>query len=148
MPLVEVDEVMPVPLERAWELITRLESYAGVMDHVRSMEVLERGPDHRVSAWEVDLKGCVMRWVEHETFDLAKHRIEYRQLEGDLAQFEGYWQLDPVTEETTRVVLAVRFDIGVPMLTEMLDPIAEKAIADNSRAMLASLAEHAHEPVR
>jgi ribosome-associated toxin RatA of RatAB toxin-antitoxin module len=148
MPLVEVNEVMPVPVDRSWELINRLESYADVMEHVRAMEVLERGPHHRVSAWEVDLKGCVMRWVEHETFDSEKYRIEYRQLEGDLEEFEGYWQLHPLTEESSRVVLAVQFEIGVPMLSEMLDPIAESAIADNSRAMLASLAAHAHGPVR
>jgi ribosome-associated toxin RatA of RatAB toxin-antitoxin module len=148
MLLVEVDERLPIPVQRSWELINRLESYVDAMEHVRSLEVLERGPHHRVTAWEVDLKGCVMRWVEHEELDAQRYRIEYRQVEGDLERFDGYWQLDPLTDDTSRVVLSVRFEIGVPMLSEMLNPIAERAVGENSRAMLASLAAHAHEPVR
>jgi len=147
MPLVEVDERIPAPIQRSWELVNDLDAYAGVMEHVRSLEVLERGTNYRVTAWEVDVKGCVMRWVEHEDLDPDHYRIEYRQVEGDLEDFQGFWQLYPVTDDISRVVLSVRFEIGVPMLSEMLNPIAEHAIRENSRAMLMSLASHAGEPV-
>ncbi|MNY71707.1 hypothetical protein D3C86_2101090 [compost metagenome] len=42
-------------------------------------------------------------------------------------------------ENLTRAVLSIRFEIGIPMLREMLDPIAERALIENSRLMLRSL---------
>jgi ribosome-associated toxin RatA of RatAB toxin-antitoxin module len=143
MPLVEVDEVMPAPLEQVWDVVNDVLSYPRLMDHVKSVEVQEQGPDYRLTAWVVDLKGCVMRWVEREEIDHSRYRIEYRQLQGDLARFEGFWQLEPLTADSTRVVLAVQFDIGIPMLSEMLNPVAVRAITENSRRMLMSLGSEA-----
>jgi len=147
--LVEVNEITPLPVERVWTVVNDVESFPRLMDHVRSLEVLERGPNYRVTAWEVDLKGCTMRWVEREDIDPERYRIEYRQIKGDLAVFEGYWQLERLTDQTSRTILSVRFDIGIPMLSEMLNPVAERTIRDNSQKMLASLAAHAvHEAAR
>ena len=148
MPDVTVEEVVPVPVERMWELVADVEAYPRLIEHVRALEVLERGPKHRVTAWTVDLRGCVMRWVEHEQLDAARHRIDYHQVGGDLQRFEGHWQLDPAVGASTRVVLAVRFEIGIPALSEMLDPVAERAIRASSRSMVLSLATAAVEEAR
>jgi len=147
MPLVEVEKVMPAPVERVWELIVDVEAYPQLMQHVRSVEVLESEPNYRKLAWEVELKGCVMRWSEHEDSDAERYRIDYRQAEGDLAEFSGFWQLYPLTDDSCRVVMAVNFDIGMPTLSEMLDPVAEQAIRENSLSMLQSIASHAAQPV-
>lgn len=143
MPLVEVAEVISAPVHRVWELVNDIESYPRLMEHVRSARIVERGPNYRVSAWEVNLKGCIMRWVEREETDSATCRIEYRQIEGEMAVFEGYWQLERLTDDTTRATLSVQFDIGIPLLSQMLNPVAERAIRDNSRNMLLSLASEA-----
>jgi coenzyme Q-binding protein COQ10 len=113
------------------------------MDHVRSVEVLERGPGHRLTSWEVDVKGCAMRWVEQEDIDAARHRIDYHQVKGDMAVFEGHWQVEELTEETSKVTFSLRFDLGLPMLSPMLDPVAERAIRENARQMLAALGAEA-----
>jgi ribosome-associated toxin RatA of RatAB toxin-antitoxin module len=143
MPLVEVDEIMPAPVERVWDVVNDVLSYPRLMDHVKSVEVQEEGPGYRLTVWVVDLKGCVMRWVEREELDQSRYRIEYRQVQGDLAKFEGFWQLESVTPQSTRVVLSAQFDIGIPMLSEMLNPVAERAIRENSRRMLLSLGAEA-----
>ncbi|MGA7732799.1 MAG: aromatase/cyclase [Chloroflexia bacterium] len=143
MPLVEVDEIMQAPVDMVWEVVNDVEAYPRLMEHVRSLKVLEHGPNYRHLAWEVDLKGCVMSWVEREEIDHERYRIDYRQIEGDLAEFEGYWQLEPLTADTCRATLAVQFDIGIPMLSEMINPIAERAIRDNSLKMLHSLGSEA-----
>jgi ribosome-associated toxin RatA of RatAB toxin-antitoxin module len=140
---VEVSESTPLPIEQVWDVINDVESYPLLMEHVRSLEVLERGPHHRVTSWEVDLKGCIMRWVEREEIDPTRYRIEYRQVKGDLAVFEGYWQLERMEDQTSRAILLVRFDIGIPMLSDMLNPVAERTIRESSQKMLMSLAEHA-----
>jgi ribosome-associated toxin RatA of RatAB toxin-antitoxin module len=142
MPLVEVYEHVSAPLKAVWDAINDVESHPRLMPPVESVEVLERAEDHRLVVWQVDLKGCVMRWVEREEIDADRWRIDYRQVEGELAMFEGHWQLEPTAEDRTLVTLVVRFDTGMPMLAEMLDPIAERAIRENAEIMLRSLSSH------
>jgi ribosome-associated toxin RatA of RatAB toxin-antitoxin module len=143
MPRVEVNEHVAAPIEAVWDLINDVEAHPHLMQPVQSAEVLERDEAHRVVAWHVDLRGCAMRWVEREEIHRDHWRIDYRQVAGDLEVFEGYWQLEPATDEQTLVTLVVIFDTGMPMLAEMLDPIAERAIRENSEIMLHSLASHA-----
>jgi len=147
MPLVEVAEVIPAPVQRVWDVVNDVESYPRLMEHVQTLQVLERGPAYRLTEWVCDLKGCVMRWVEREEFDRENYRVEYHQLEGDLAAFEGFWQLEALSESATRVTLSVLFDIGIPMLSEMLNPVAERAVRDNSRNMLLSISSEAVQTV-
>ncbi len=143
MPLVEVSEVIAAPIDRVWDVVNDVESYPRLMEHVRSLSVLERAPDYRLTSWEVDLKGCVMRWVEREEIDRSRYRIDYRLVEGDLGEFTGYWQLEALTDTTSRATVSVRFEIGIPMLADMLNPVAERAIRDNSQQMLMSVASEA-----
>lgn len=139
MPLVEVNEQLEVPADRVWELVRDVEAYPRLMEPVRSLEVLEEGPDWVVTAWEVELKGSILKWTEHEQRDEERRRLTYHQIEGDLERFDGYWQVTALTPEVTEAILIVRFEIGIPMLREMLDPVAERAIRENSRLMLRSL---------
>jgi ribosome-associated toxin RatA of RatAB toxin-antitoxin module len=143
MPVVEVVEVMPASIHRAWDVINDVESYSRLMNHVKSVTVKERGPNYRLAEWQIDLKGCVMRWVEREEIYPDRYRIEYRAVKGDLAEFDGYWQLEPLTNDTCRAVHSVRFEIGIPMLSQILNPVAERAIRENTHNMLVSLGSQA-----
>ena len=140
MPTVEVQECLAAPVERVWELVTDITAYPRLMEPVRSLEVLRQGPNWVIAAWEVVLKGSILKWVEYEERHPEQHRLTYRQVEGDLDQFDGHWQLRSLGPDATEAVLLVRFEIGIPMLRDMLDPVAERAIRENSRKMLRSLA--------
>lgn len=139
MPLVEVNERLHVPAARVWDLVRDVEAYPRLMEPVRSLKVLDEGPNWVVTAWEVELKGSILKWTEHEERDDERRRLTYRQIEGDLDQFDGYWQVTELSPELTEAVLVVRFEIGIPILRDMLDPVAGKAIRENSRLMLRSL---------
>jgi ribosome-associated toxin RatA of RatAB toxin-antitoxin module len=140
MPLVEVDEVMSGPAQRIWDRINAVEAYPDMMDAVRAVRVLERGSDFRVTSWEVDLDGFILEWIEREEIDPERYRIGFQQVKGLLDEYAGYWQITPLPDGTCRVVLSVQFDLGVPSLCQMLTPIAERAIRENSKRMLSSLA--------
>jgi ribosome-associated toxin RatA of RatAB toxin-antitoxin module len=140
VPTVEVRETLGAPIERVWSLIRDLGAYPHLMEPVRALDILEEGDGWTLSAWEVELKGSVLKWIEREEIDPARHRIDYHQVEGDFLEFAGHWQLEALSPAETEAVLVVRFDIGIPMLAEMLDPVAERAIRENSRRMLRSLA--------
>ena len=96
------------------------------------------GGEHRESSWEVLLKGSLLRWRERETVDRPGMRIDFKQLEGDLDRFDGHWLVEPA-EGGSDVELHVEFEIGIPLLAEMLNPVAARALRDNSADMLSSL---------
>ena len=44
MPLVEVAEIIPAPVQRVWDVVNDVESFPRLMEHVQSLQVLERCP--------------------------------------------------------------------------------------------------------
>ncbi|MGH8972970.1 MAG: type II toxin-antitoxin system RatA family toxin [Acidimicrobiia bacterium] len=139
MPTVEVTQRLAAPVEDVWRLVCAVEDYPRFMEPVRSVRVLSHGPNWSVHAWEVVLKGSVLTWVERQERDDGAHHVAYHQLDGDLEVFDGFWRLRALSPTATEAILVVRFEIGIPMLRTMLDPVAERAIRQNARAMLLSL---------
>lgn len=139
MPTIEVKKHLEAPIQQVWSLISDLEGYPLLMDPVKKLEVIDRHGNELTARWEVELKGSILRWVEREIHDPARYRIDFNQIEGDLERFEGYWQLRPVGDDKTEASLQIRFEIGIPMLKDMLDPVASRALTENAHKMLTSL---------
>ena len=143
MPTIEVAERLQAPIEKVWELVRDVEGYPQRMEPVRDIQILESAGTGKLVAWEVELKGSILKWVEREEQDPAAYRLSYQQVDGDLERFDGYWQLTSEAPDVTEAVLVVHFEIGIPMLKDMLEPVAERAIRENSSRMLTSLAPRA-----
>ncbi len=140
MPVVKTSHTSTENADEVWAALLDSESYATYMDEVREITVVSWEGDRRVSHWSVLLKGSELEWEEEEFIDHDHHRIEFRQLDGDLAYFTGYWQVT-ADERGTTAELHVEFDIGIPLMSEMLNPVAARALEDNSKAILQQL-EH------
>jgi len=83
-----------------------------------------------VSAWEVAFRVGLLRWTEQDTFDPAALSITFRQLDGDIAIFDGSWQcLD--AEQGSQIIFSARLDMGIPSLADALEPIAVRTLSDN-----------------
>jgi len=130
------------PADRVWTVLLDCEAFPSYMDEVVSVEIAEDHGDRRVSRWAVLLKGSELEWEESETIDHARRRIEFVQTEGDLAYFKGHWQVSADGDKTA-VELHVEFDIGIPLMADMLNPVAARALEDNSAAILAQLGSRA-----
>lgn len=144
MPLVEVTERVKSPADEVWRLVRDVERYPELMPSVRRIERLAHtdaadGSSTSVVGWEVEIEDSVLMWVQRDSADPAAMRVTFRQQSGDLDRFEGYWQVTPVGPEVTEVSLRIDFEIGMPMLREVLDPFATDAIRRNSTEMLLSL---------
>jgi len=139
MPFVEVKLPIEAPLEETWRAVTRLEDYAEYMESVESVTVREDSGARRVSEWSVLLKGSVLEWVEDDELDEATHTMRFAQLSGDLDKFEGYWRVEAQDDGTSLVTLSVDFEIGIPLLADMLNPVAAKALRENSEQMLQAI---------
>ncbi|MER6392484.1 type II toxin-antitoxin system RatA family toxin [Streptomyces sp. NPDC059382] len=140
MPHVEVNLPIKAPAADAWRAVTRLEDYADYMENVESVTVLgatESGA--RTSEWSVLLKGSVLEWVEEDELDEANRVMSFSQVSGDLDEFTGYWRVDDRGDGTSVVVFSVDFEIGIPLLADMLNPVAAKALRENSEHMLRAI---------
>jgi ribosome-associated toxin RatA of RatAB toxin-antitoxin module len=105
---------------------------------VRTVTVTASSADTTVSRWEVNFRKGILCWVEEDTFHPADNHIDFRQLEGDVALFEGSWTCTD-TEDGTRVVFAADLDMGIPTLADALEPIAVRTLIDNTQAIVGGL---------
>lgn len=123
----------------AYHRLADLAAYPSYTEAVRHVHVRTHDGRRSISAWEVDFNQGILRWTEEELFDPEGRRIRFRQLEGDLEAFEGEWLVEE-EGDGTRVLFRARFDLGVPTLSDMLDPVAEQALRDNVDLILTGLA--------
>lgn len=142
MPIVHTKHATDKSVDVVWAALLDCEAFPSYMDEVVAVELLSVEGTQRVARWAVMLKGSELEWDEAEVIDHERHRIEFRQLEGDLAYFTGHWHVTDAGQATL-VELYVDFDIGIPLMADMLNPVAARALEDNSKAMLASLSDSA-----
>jgi ribosome-associated toxin RatA of RatAB toxin-antitoxin module len=125
------------PIDRVWDAVFDIERYPAVMENVRWVEVLGMDGDSvRHSAWSIMLKGSILEWEERDRIDRDGFEIVFAQTAGDLAVFDGKWALHELGPELTEVTFDVEFEIGIPLLADMLNPMAKRSLRDNCTEML------------
>lgn len=112
--------------------------YPEYSDAVRSVEITDAGGGCIVSRWEVNFHRGILRWAEEDRFDAETRTISFRQIEGDVDHFSGEWVVGDHAEGSF-VRFAAELDLGIPGLSEVLEPIAEQALRDNVRSILSGL---------
>lgn len=137
MPEVKIELEIRAPIERVWETVVDIERYQDSMDTVLSVRIIEQNDERRRRAtWSVLLKGSILAWEEEEHLDHETHTVIFKQLRGDLEHFDGHWALQALGPEQTKVVFEVVFEIGIPMLADMLNPVAQRSLQENCTEML------------
>ena len=91
-----------------------------------------------MSQWEVNFRQGILRWTEEDFFDPLTYSIQFRQIEGDAEHFSGSWLLSD-TDEGCLICFAADFDMGIPSLSDIIEPIAEQALQENIRSILQGL---------
>ena len=130
-----------VPHKSAHEVYATLadfERYPELSVAVRSVAVTEVSENRTVSRWEVTFRAGLLRWTEEDTFDPAALSITFRQLEGDIALFDGTWQCTDAAPGS-EIVFSARLDMGIPSLADALEPIAVRTMTDNIVAIVRGL---------
>lgn len=138
MPVVTSSVDIPdIAIEDVWDVICDFEQHPEYMADVVEVRYLERSSETALSSWRVLLNGSELTWDEKDVFT-PPHRIDFEQTEGDLEVFSGSWTLD-VIETGVRVTLKIDFDLGIPSLAAVLDPVGIQAIRSNSISMLTAI---------
>lgn len=107
-------------------------------DAVRSVNVLEEDAQRSVTEWEVNFNRGVMRWTEEDRFDPATCTIHFKQTVGEPDYFAGEWVVTS-GDGGSVVRFTADLDLGIPGLSDMLEPIAEQALRSNVRSILSGL---------
>jgi ribosome-associated toxin RatA of RatAB toxin-antitoxin module len=130
-----------VPHKSANEVYATLadfERYPELSDAVQSVAVTRVSENLTVSRWDVTFRAGLLRWTEEDTFDPGALSITFRQLEGDIALFDGTWQCTDAAPGS-EIVFSARLDMGIPSLADALEPIAVRTMTDNIVAIVRGL---------
>ncbi len=118
------------PASDVYATLADFERYAELSDAVRSVAVSKVSGNLTVSRWEVTFRAGLLRWTEEDTFDPGALSITFRQLEGDVAVFDGSWKCVDAASGS-EIVFSARLDMGIPSLADALEPIAVRTLTGN-----------------
>jgi ribosome-associated toxin RatA of RatAB toxin-antitoxin module len=113
-------------------------AYPKLCRSVRSVQVKSQSANEAVSDWEVNFQAGILKWRERDLFNNERREIAFEQIAGDIDHFSGLWRVVPQSDGS-RIHFDARFDLGIPMLSDMLDPVAKKAIEDNIHSIIHGL---------
>jgi ribosome-associated toxin RatA of RatAB toxin-antitoxin module len=137
MPEVSLDLDIRAPMDTVWAAVLDIERYPDLMTNVVSVHIEEwEAPTTRRSEWGMIIKGATLVWRDREFIDHDEHSVRFTQVSGDLEAFEGAWELSEKEPALVHVKLRIAFEIGVPLLAPMLNPVAKRALYDNCVEML------------
>jgi ribosome-associated toxin RatA of RatAB toxin-antitoxin module len=130
--------VVGIDAPEVYRRIAAFPEYVRLCDAVREVTVIEASERTMTSRWEVYFHRGILRWTEHAEFFPEVGLITFDEIDGDVEEFRGDWRVEQRGDEVS-VVFSVMFDIGIPTLEQILDPIAEEALCDNVSSILHGL---------
>lgn len=139
MPEVTIDATVPdAHAARVFERLRDFPAYPRFTDAVREVRVAPAGPDTVDAHWSVNFRNGVLCWSERDTFDPAEGTITFTQTAGDFDRFAGSWRIEQ-RDDAVVVRFACEFDLGMPSLAPMIDPIACETLVDNIQIIMRGL---------
>lgn len=100
---------------------------------------VEKQPDGTdISNWEVTFRQGLLRWSERDWLELDKNSAFFELIEGDPHRFDGLWHVE-VGEQGSKLTFDAEFDLGMPSLAHVLDPIAVEAVEDAIESVMRGL---------
>ncbi|MET0864073.1 MAG: SRPBCC family protein [Nakamurella sp.] len=130
-----------VPGRNAVDVFSTLADYARYPELtpvVRSVDTWIGPEGELVSKWEVNFRTGILRWTERDILDQQNLRIDFEQVEGDVAEFTGSWQC-AVEPTGTAVRFESFIELGIPSLADVLDPIAARTLLETISSILLGL---------
>ncbi|MFF8937580.1 type II toxin-antitoxin system RatA family toxin [Streptomyces paradoxus] len=142
MPTITTHRTTGAPPGRIWDALIDCPSIPSYVPEVAEAEILDQHGDRRTTRWAVLLGGPRLEWVEEDSLDHERRRIDFRQLQGPLSGFTGHWQIGTDGPLTT-VELHLDFEIGIPLMDALLGPIAERTLRGFTESALTRIGEGA-----
>jgi hypothetical protein len=121
-----------LPVDEAFAMVRDFPSHALHSEAVRSVTIEEQPDGSIVSFWEVNFRKGVLVWSEFDEFDDDAHTLRFRRRDGDPAAFSGSWTVrEGRSGEGCVITFVAEFDIGIPTMRKMLEPLAARTMRNN-----------------
>jgi ribosome-associated toxin RatA of RatAB toxin-antitoxin module len=124
--------------EDVYRTISSFEQYSQYTDAVRDITIYDDSGNVSDSRWSVNFRGGILEWTERDVFDRQNMRIQYDQLSGDFDEMRGEWLVRSVGD-AVEVNFTAIFDMGIPTLAPIINPVAMRALRDNMHRILKGL---------
>lgn len=130
MPEVTLDIQIPDrSAEKVFDRLRDFAAYPDFTDAIREVRVTAVDNNTIDSKWSANFRNGVLCWSERDRIDPVGLTIEFTQTDGDFEQFDGGWYVQQDGTATTIRFTAV-FDLGIPSLAALIDPIAARTLLD------------------
>lgn len=124
---------------RAYDQICDFARYPELTDAVEEVVVSPPDADGSVvSEWLVHFRTGMLKWTERDVFEPGRRVVSFVQLSGDFEVFEGQWRVEE-RDGGSEICLDASFDLGIPTLAELLDPVAEASFRANILRILSGI---------
>jgi ribosome-associated toxin RatA of RatAB toxin-antitoxin module len=119
---------------------TRYPEFMPNLDRVEILEFDETGPrkSHWVSTVNVGPLKRQFKWTETDSWDDENRNCSFDLVEGDMKTYKGSWSFTPQNDGCL-VELKVQFELGIPMLSPMINNIVNQLMQQNCDALLEAL---------
>ncbi|GGO03312.1 cyclase [Microbispora rosea subsp. aerata] len=114
------------------------ERYPDFTEAVREVHVRRADGGVLDSDWSVNFRNGILRWSERDVIDPVERTITFTQTEGDFERFDGHWKVEQRDGDVT-IGFYAEFDLGMPSLAPIIDPIAERTLVENLQRILTGL---------
>jgi ribosome-associated toxin RatA of RatAB toxin-antitoxin module len=124
--------------DEAFRCLHDYERYPELTDAVLRVTLSEGEGGRERCTWEVKFRRGVLIWTEDGLADPQRRRIEFSLVEGDLDALEGSWQVEAAADGSL-IRFACTFDMGIPTLAHLLEPVAADTLRENVVSMCEGL---------
>lgn len=139
MPNVTVHATAPATsADAVFATICDFGRYPAFTASVREVQVTAVADGVIDSSWSVDFRSGVLKWSERDHIDSGRRHIRFVQTSGDFDVFTGSWTVDQVGSDT-QIGFCADFDLGMPSLAAIIDPIAASTLVENIQVILHGL---------
>jgi uncharacterized membrane protein len=137
MPQIVIERRMSdINPDEIWKIARKLTDFPDFMDQVVSIDLLSSNDERDITSWKVMLDGNELHWIEWTSFNDDFRRTRFYQLEGDLAEWKGTFEIVDLPDGSVLGRYQIEFDLGIPALAAELNPLCEHAIRSNCDQML------------
>jgi ribosome-associated toxin RatA of RatAB toxin-antitoxin module len=136
---VEGRRIVRAPVQKVFQLISRLDAAPRVTGLWLTADLVERKPAALTIQYRGYFAGLPVESLQRATL-YPPHRIDFRQTRGGLKAFRGQYLLKPV-EGDTEVSLVLEAEPGIPFITEQAARLVLHAFIERSLEKVKLVAE-------
>lgn len=112
----EGHRIIRVPVQKVFQLVSRLEAHPHVTGLWMTADLIDRRADTLTVHYKGYFAGMPVESVQRATLH-PPNRIEFRQTRGALKAFQGQYVLKPI-EGDTELTMSIEADVGIALISE------------------------------